>query len=241
MQAVILAAGDGGRLYPLTAATPKPLLELRGRPIINHVLDALHAAGVDDVTIVVGHEAAQLRAAVDSVHPAGMTIRFVENDGYMLGNARSLWAARDAIDPTAPFVLCMADHLVDSDLVRTLTDGADGRCRLAVDTASAHDARADEATRALVAGGRVLDLGKEITHWNALDTGVFWCTPRIFDVLTADMRDGEAGAVFAALARAGELDAVDVTGCNWIDIDTREDLLRAASFVRSMIDHARPA
>ncbi len=229
MQAVVLAAGDGGRLLPLTAGTPKPLLPLRGRPIIQHVLESLHAAGVDDATIVVGYYAGRMRRALAGAAPPGMTLRFVENVDYALGNARSLWAARDAVDGS--FVLAMADHVVEPALVRSLVDRAGGRCRLAVERTSAADRRAGEATRARVDGGRVVNLGKRLDDWNALDTGVFWCTARVFDVLTPPLRDGEAGDVFRALAQAGELDAVDVTGSCWVDIDTEQDLRDAEAML----------
>jgi choline kinase len=230
MHALILAAGDGGRLQPLTDAVPKPLLVLRGRPIIHHVLESLSVAGVTEATIVVGYLGGQIRTALDAAHVYGMTLRFVENDAYELDNARSIWAARDAMPREGGFVLAMGDHLVAPALVAALVDGADRRCRLAVDRAVRDDPRAAEATRALVREERVIDLGKDIDRWNALDTGAFWCTPRVFEAITPELRDGEAGAVFASLARSGELDAVDVTGRRWIDIDTAEDL-RAAEAI----------
>ena len=232
MHAVILAAGDGGRLHPLTSAMPKPLLMLRGRPIINHVLDSLFAAGVDAATIVVGYRGDQMRAALDNLRPCGMTLTFVENDAWQLGNARSLWTAREAVATLPGFVLSMADHVVEPALVRALTAvPLRTRCALAIEYADAGDPRADEATRALARGGRIVELGKGIGDWNALDTGVFWCTPRVFDAMTPDLRDGECGAVFASLAHSGDLDAVDVSGRCWIDIDTEEDLRRARSLL----------
>ncbi|MEX2225798.1 MAG: phosphocholine cytidylyltransferase family protein [Dehalococcoidia bacterium] len=242
MQAVIIAAGDGGRLYPLTSDTPKPLLKLRGRPIINHVLDALRTAGVNDVVVVLGYRGEQIRRALDDLSPCGMRIRFVENEEFMLGNARSLWSARTVVDGS--FVLAMADHLVEPDLARALIDNADGRCRLAVEHTHGADTRAGEATLAHVREGLVIDLGKGIAEWNALDTGMFWCTPGIFDTMTPDLRDGEAGAVFATLARSGGLDAVDVSGYRWIDIDTPEDLRRADEMLAGgglWREHARGA
>jgi len=229
VQAVVLAAGDGGRLLPRTSDLPKPLLSVGGRPIILHVLDALAAAGVEDAAIVVGYRGWLLREALAGKAPPGMRLRFIENDAYLLGNARSLWAARYAVDGS--FVLAMGDHVVEPALVRSLVDRADGRCRLAIERAAPDDERADEATRARVRDGRVVDLGKALDDWNALDTGAFWCTQRVFDVMTPEMRDGEAGDVFAALARGGELDAVDVTGARWIDIDTAEDLRRAEAML----------
>jgi choline kinase len=226
MQAVILAAGNGGRLHPRTRHTPKPLIEVNGTPIIGHVLAALRASGVRDAVIVLGYRGEQVRAALEAGHAGGMRLRFVENASFMLGNARSIWTARDAVD--GPFLLMMSDHLVEPAMIRQLADGADGMCRLAVERADRDDVRAAEATLALVQDGLVVDLGKGIGVWNALDTGVFWCIPRVFDVMTPEMRDGEAGAVFAKLARRGELAAVDVTGYLWCDVDTEADLRRAS-------------
>ena len=231
MQAVIIAAGDGGRLFPLTSDTPKPLLKLHGRPIINHVLDALREAGADDVIVVLGYRGEQIRRALADLSPCGMRIRFVENEEFMLGNARSIWAARELVD--GPFLLAMSDHLVEPELARALTAGANGRCRLAVEHTGVSDNRAGEATLAHVQDGRVIDLGKSIPEWNALDTGLFWCTPELFDAMTPAARDGEAGAVFATLARSGDLDAVDVSGHRWMDIDTVEDLRLADQLLAS--------
>lgn len=225
MHAVILAAGDGGRLRPHTAGIPKPLLPLDDRPIISHVLDGLFAAGVTSTTIVIGYRKEQMRATVESLHPCGMRIAFVENPAYMLANARSLWAARDAV--REPFVLAMADHVVDPALTRTLIAAAGNTCALAVERAAHNDARANEATRALVRGSYIVDLGKSIADWNALDTGTFYCTPGVFDAITPERRDGELGDVFASIARQGELRAVDVTGLSWIDVDTADDWLLA--------------
>ncbi|MDP9237815.1 MAG: NTP transferase domain-containing protein [Chloroflexota bacterium] len=229
LQALVLAAGDGDRMCLPSPDLPKPLLPLAGRPIIARVLDALGAAGVTHSTIVVGHRGEEIRDAMTHRAPRGMSLRFIENGGYLLGNARSLWAARSAMKRN--FLLVMADHLLHASLLRALTPSAGDRCRLAVDFAAPDDPRAEEATRALVREGRVVDLGKEIATWNALDTGAFWGTPRLFDALTPDRRDGELSAVFASLARAGELDAADVSGCPWIDIDTPDDLRRAAAMV----------
>lgn len=229
LHAVILAAGDGDRLNPATSSVPKPLLSLAGRPIIGHVLEALAAGGVAEATIVFGYRADQMREGATAAAPPGMTLHFIENEHYMRGNARSLWAARGAV--SGSFLLTMADHLVEPALIRALTELPGHRCRLAVDFCSPTDSRAGEATLALVDQCRVVDLGKRIPAWNALDTGVFWCTPAIFDSLTPDVRDGEAAAVFSRLARAGELDAVDVTGCAWVDIDTADDLASAEAML----------
>src|SRR3954453_12259817 len=91
-RAVVLAAGDGDRMHPHAGGRPKSLIPICGRPIINHVLDGLFAAGVRDTLIVVGYESDELRRALADVSPCGMNLRFVENLEYAAGNARSLWA-----------------------------------------------------------------------------------------------------------------------------------------------------
>jgi NDP-sugar pyrophosphorylase family protein len=229
LRAVVLAAGDGGRMAPHTDTLPKPLLPLRGRPIIGHVLEALAAGGVRDATIVVGYRAEQMRRAMGDVAPRGMSLRLAENPNFELGNARSLWTARDASTP--PFVLAMGDHLIEPALVRAVARDAGTRSRLAIERVRPDDPRAAEATRAEVRDGRVVALGKRLPRWNALDTGTFWCTRAALDAIDDGNRDGELSDVFACLAATSELDAVEVTGHRWIDIDTLDDLRRAEAML----------
>jgi bifunctional UDP-N-acetylglucosamine pyrophosphorylase/glucosamine-1-phosphate N-acetyltransferase len=56
MKALVLAAGEGTRMRPLTASTPKPLLLTAGKPFLEHILDALKGAGIQEVLAVVEHE-----------------------------------------------------------------------------------------------------------------------------------------------------------------------------------------
>lgn len=228
-QAIVLAAGSGSRMESLSSTLPKSLLPVAGRPMIAHVLERLQRAGIDDVTVVLGYRGGQIRQALNEDAPRGITLHFVENADFLLGNAQSLWAARAAVRDE--FALVMADHLLAPELLRALVDAPRGRCKLAVEYAGRSDPRAAEATLALVRNGGIVDLGKGITEWNAMDTGAFWCTPLVFAALIPELRDGELGAVFASLAAAGQLDAVDVTGCAWIDIDTPGDLRQAEALV----------
>ncbi|MBF6599859.1 MAG: NTP transferase domain-containing protein [Dehalococcoidia bacterium] len=231
LRAVVLAAGDGDRMGAHTAALPKPLLPLAGRPIIEYVLGGLFAAGVHETTIVVGYRADQLRDALGAHSREGLKLRFVENEAYAAGNARSLWTARHGMEDG--FLLAMGDHLVAPGITRAVIAGADGRCRLAVDRAGPGDPRAGEATRVRVRDGRVVEIGKSLREWDALDSGTFWCTPDIFEAIDARGRDGELADAFATIARAGALDAVDVSGQRWVDIDTPADLRRAEAMLEA--------
>ncbi len=106
MRGVVLAAGDGGRLRPLTDRQPKVLLPVRGRPLISYPLEALVSQGITDIAIVVGYRARQVTEALQSWAPRDCSLEFVHNPDYEGGNALSLRAARDFVGDD-PFVLCM--------------------------------------------------------------------------------------------------------------------------------------
>lgn len=93
MKAIILAAGAGTRLSPLTDGCPKCLVKVGGHCLIDYQLDALRRAGVDDVVLVVGYEADQIRAH------CGRAARYLENPDYLTTNSiYSLYLAAAELD-----------------------------------------------------------------------------------------------------------------------------------------------
>ncbi len=240
MRAVVLAAGDGGRLGAHTTGTPKPLVSLAGRPIIAYTLEALAEAGVSEAVIVTGYHEAQVRAALED-HP--LPIRFVTNPRYHEGAALSLRAAREACGGD-PFLLVMADHVLSAGIIATLIAAEErGHSSLppppsslpsyvAADFHPREAAYAEEATKLAVAvDGRVTAIGKHLERWDALDAGAFACSPAAWDALDALPEDSELSPVFAALAAKGALLATDISGQFWYDIDTPDDLATAESLV----------
>ncbi|MGH7342918.1 MAG: NTP transferase domain-containing protein, partial [Candidatus Rokuibacteriota bacterium] len=93
MRALVLAAGMGKRLAPLTEDRPKGLLELGGRSLLARLLDGLQAAGVTETAIVVGYRQEQIRAHLGDSH-RGMPVRYLENAAYTKGPLLSLWTGR---------------------------------------------------------------------------------------------------------------------------------------------------
>ncbi len=110
---VVLAAGTGSRF-----GSTKQLAELDGRPLVRHAVDALRAAGVDEILVVTGHDA----AAVEAVLPSDA--RAVRNADYRRGQATSLAAALHAVDADSEaVVVLLADQPgVRRDEVRLLID-----------------------------------------------------------------------------------------------------------------------
>jgi CTP:molybdopterin cytidylyltransferase MocA len=115
MEAVVIAAGEGRRLRPLTERWPKPILPIDGKPVIATVLRELEAAGVGPVTVVVGHLGDQIRRLL-----AGLDVRFAEQR-EPLGSAD---AVREAVDAgaTAPFLVSPADTVYSPGAVSRFLD-----------------------------------------------------------------------------------------------------------------------
>lgn len=239
MRAVILAAGDGGRLGHYTQALPKPLVPLNGRPLIDYTLDSLVAAGVRDVVVVTGYREAEVLTALRSA-PHPINISFVSNPRYHTGASLSLRAAHEAVGDE-PFLLLMSDHLLADTLVRQLVDNAlraPNASFVAADFAVRDETYTAEATKLLVSGdGTVTAIGKDLRRWSAFDTGAFALAPSAWDAVFSVEEDCELSTIFTALAERGELYAADVTGSFWYDVDTPYDLAQAERLLGA---HAAP-
>ena len=97
MQAIILAAGMGKRLRPLTDNIPKCMIEVNKTPILINTLDILSQFPVQEVIIVVGHKKEIIQNRVGTTY-RGMTITYVANDVYdTTNNIYSLWLAKDLV------------------------------------------------------------------------------------------------------------------------------------------------
>lgn len=120
MQAIILAAGQGSRLRPLTDHRPKCLVKVQGKPILEYQLEALCAAGVRECVIVVGHLAAQVRNTIGSRF-RNLSITYVENEIYdRTNNIYSLWLARTKI--VDDVLLLEGDLIFEPELLMDVLD-----------------------------------------------------------------------------------------------------------------------
>jgi len=108
MQAVILAAGEGRRLRPLTLDRPKPLVEIAGRPLLDHIAAALPAA-IDEIILVVGYRGSDINAHCGSNYFGRPTRYFEQRQPD--GNGQALMTARNALN--GRFLVLFADDLID--------------------------------------------------------------------------------------------------------------------------------
>ena len=192
---------------------------------------ACMGAGVSRFVIVLGAQAEAVRTHFERVAARrGGAVEFVTAADWQLGNGVSTLAARDRIEGVR-FLLVMADHLVSSSLIQRVLRGPLGPqdVGLGVDRDTARLFDLDDAMKVFVNEGRIRRIGKQLRTWNAVDTGVFLATPALFDALEDAEQRGRYGLCdgIESLADDGQVQAIDVTGEPWIDVDTPEALREA--------------
>ncbi len=222
MKAVILAAGRGKRMV---RKEPKPLIPLLGLPLIERAITSLNRCGITDFVLVVGYRSDEVISYVDTElkeKRRGIRIEYVKNDEWDKGNGISVWKAREAVNDE-DFLLLMCDHVFDTGIVEHLLQYAPqtGRCVLCVDKPE-NVFDLEDATKLLVVNGIPERIGKHIEDYNAIDCGIFYCTPAVFDALREAIADGVTewtGAV-QRLIHTHKLAVLDINGRFWCDIDT---------------------
>src|SRR6202451_3865224 len=116
-QCLILAAGNGTRIRTVSGNLPKPLVDFRGKPIIEHIVQRAKQAGIESFVIVVGYRSDLIRNWFED-RSLGVSITFVVNPDYHKSNGVFALQAISAIHEN--FLLLMADHLFDSETAKTL-------------------------------------------------------------------------------------------------------------------------
>ncbi|NMC69850.1 MAG: aminotransferase class V-fold PLP-dependent enzyme [Myxococcales bacterium] len=229
---IILAAGRGSRLVN-GSGIPKPLVEVGGRTLIQHVLAAFREAGLREAVVVVGYQGEKIRQALAAER--GIEITIVENPDWQKSNGVSLLAAAKYID--RPCILSMADHLYEAPLVRTLCrlPVHDGVCHLMVDEDPEACFDIDDATKVGRLGDRIVAIGKDLADYDAIDCGVFRITPALVDALAAVYRergDCSLSDGVRLLCGRGLMRAVPAAGELWLDVDTPQALRHAQALLR---------
>ncbi len=207
MKAVILAAGLGTRM----GGVVKPLIKVGGIEIILRTMKLL-SPYVDEFVIVASVYAEKID---EFLKDKGFRYRIIRNEHPERGNGYSLLLAKDHVD--GRFVLVMGDHVYSREFVEEAVKGfglIGDRTPCCIDIG--------EATKVKVAGGRVVEIGKELRDFDCVDTGFFVLDDSIFDV-------DVAGDVISLsdIVRAARLPVSFVDGKFWMDIDTGEDVKRA--------------
>jgi 1L-myo-inositol 1-phosphate cytidylyltransferase / CDP-L-myo-inositol myo-inositolphosphotransferase len=216
---VILAAGCGSRL----GNGSKPLTTVAGLTLLERAVRTLRRAGVCRIVVVVGH-AKDLVERYVAERTLGVEI--VENEDFARGNGSSaLLGGRVA---GCRFLVTMADHVVEPDAVAKLVSSR-ARLAAAIDSGAAY-ADIEEATKVRLAGGRVVAIGRDLDEFDGVDAGLFVCDADMLPLAEHALADGDGSwtAVRSRwIADGFEIEAVDLDGAFWIDVDTPAEVRRA--------------
>lgn len=220
MQAIVLAAGEGRRLRPLTAHRPKVMLPVGGRPILEHVVRALVANGVTDITFVTGYNRERIQTYFQDGNDFGASISYAVQR-QQLGTGHALATGFDATMPDGPFLVFPGDNYVTPGLVKSLL-AAPAEAAL-VTTQSPEPSKYGVV---VTEGDRVTEIQEKPVspRTRLISTGIYRLTPQIRDHLEDPAGLSLTDAVNQAIA--GGLAVTNVmTEDAWQDVVYPWDLL----------------
>lgn len=236
MKAIILSAGQGRRLLPLTAQLPKCLIEVCGRTVLEWQLRALAEAGITLVTVVVGFGADDVERHMIDRAPSGMDVRALFNPLWnRADNLVSCLAASGEM--TEDFLLINGDTLFESDIVPRLRASWENPVSLAVATKALYDA--DDMKVSCVAG-RITRIGKDLptdqVDGEAIGMSLFRGPgPGLFREALEEVAREPQGhrrwylSAVDRLAGRGLVHAESVDDLGWVEIDYPHDLAPAVA------------
>ncbi|AAB86062.1 glucose-1-phosphate thymidylyltransferase homolog [Methanothermobacter thermautotrophicus str. Delta H] len=225
MQAVILTAGEGTRMRPLTLTRPKTMLPVAGKPILQYSVDALRDNGVHDIVMITGYHEEAVRSHFGDGSGSGVNITYVRQE-ERLGTAHAIGQASELIDDE--FIVLNGDIITDPGLMGDLIGSYHER---KPETLMVLREVPDPSSFGVVKveGDRVREIiekpGPDAGAGNLINTGIYVFSPAVFDYIER-----------TPLSRRGEYEITDT-----IMMQVRDDLpVRAIISDRDWIDVGRP-
>ena len=237
-KAIILSAGQGRRLLPLTENMPKCLLSVSDRPVIVWQIDALLANGIKEIVIVAGFQVAKVEALIAERYRGCSNIRVLFNPFYEVAdNLASCWIARDEM--RTGFLLLNGDTLLGDDLLPGLLRTKVTPITLCVDFKSEFDD--DDMKVQLGSQGQVKQVSKKLSaeETDAESIGLIRFSGEGAEffrkAVEQALREPEKLgswylAIISMLAGQGAVNSYSVAGSRWCEIDFIQDLQKAESY-----------
>ncbi len=225
---VLMAGGLGLRLRPMTEFTPKPLLKVGRKPLLENTLETLAAAGFRTVFISVNYLAEKIRAHFGDGGRWGVTIRYLE-ETEPLGTAGALGLL--PTPPTRPFIVMNGDLLTNIDY-RSLIDYHHDQGAAATLCVREYDFQVPFGVVRLD-GQRVAGIVEKPSQSMYVNAGIYVLDPRMLDLMAAGRPADMPDLVARAIERRWEVAAFPVREY-WLDIGRVDDFLRAEAEYREV-------
>jgi choline kinase len=235
MKAVILAAGQGTRIRSVHGERPKCLIEVDDKTILDHQLEALFTAGINEVAMVIGYKKEQIIAHVKNNYP-GKKIHFIENPVFgITNNIYSLWLALDWLHGHS-FIVLNADVIFDPEIIVAAVQ-PDAPISMIVDPLWR-----DETMKVITEGDRVIRMSKKITReeFNGTYIGITVFSKKITERFACKMSGlisaGRVNEFFNVAVQELADEGIHVgytstDGLAWAEIDDPLDLSFAQQYI----------
>lgn len=239
MKAIILSAGQGKRLLPLTETRPKCMLPLSGFPVVDWQLRGLAANGISEAVVVTGFASRAVEDHLRRLSIPGLHIRALYNPFYAVAdNIASCYVARGEM--TGPFLLLNGDTLFDPEVVAALRREASTPVTVTIDRKARYDA---DDMKVALDGARLVRIGKTLPSETIDGESIGML---LFDAagaaafsarLEAILRDPAELkrwylSVIDELADEGLVGTASIEGLRWCELDFPADLQHAESLTR---------
>ncbi len=238
MKAIILSAGRGSRLLPLTQDRPKCLLPLDSATLVEWQVRQLACCGVDEIVVVVGFGAADVAAVLGRLQHPGLAIRTLYNPFFdVADNLGSCWLARAEMD--RDFIILNGDTLFETEILRRLLASPRAPITVTIDHKANYDA---DDMKVQLDGTRLVQIGKTLALDDVDGESIGMLLfrdagPRLFSVAVDRAMHSAEGVrwfylqVIDTLASTGCVQTLSIEGLEWGEVDYAPDLARAKQLV----------
>ena len=229
--AILLSAGQGSRMLPLTAEQPKCLIEFSGRTLIEWQIDMLARGGVRHIDVVTGFKDELVEAVLGRLDDQRVSVTTRFNPFYKVAdNLGSCWIAREAME--RDFLILIGDTLVSEAIVQRVQQWSDWPIAVTVDVKSEYDSDDMKVARE---GERLVRIGKTLTAEEANAESIGFLAFRdkgavmFRDAVRTAMRTPEGVQhwylkVIDQLAETGQVGTVSVERLEWAEVDFLTDI-----------------
>jgi choline kinase len=230
MKAIILAAGVGRRLSPVTDTTPKCLIRVGGKTILERMLDSLISAGINDICLVVGHLKDKIKLVIGQNYK-GIAVHYIPNPDYERGSILSVWAARSCFD--GGILLMDSDVLFESAVLDKLVKSKNENCFIL----DKNFTDTGEEMKIAALKKKVVQIARSISREHdeiGEGIGFLKLSARyrkefldVFKSASARDKDCDYENALDELVRRIPVGFEDITGLRWTEVDFEADIEKA--------------